>query len=155
MIGDAANVAPEQCAKMQEATLRGDYAEARRINDTLARLHRALFLEASPTLAKYALAKLGLCTEDVRLPIVPSASDVACVQADPNAHVVVNGVLLRRDGIPDVPNRRFSVREGFFLLDANYRIGSVWSDALSRMFSRDDFAGLSFEELADIARGNR
>jgi two-component system, chemotaxis family, sensor kinase CheA len=40
-----------------------------------------------------------------------------------------------------------TVREGFFLLDANYRIGSVWSDALSRMFSRSDFAGLSFEAL--------
>ncbi|MBV9698296.1 MAG: hypothetical protein JO005_15340, partial [Gammaproteobacteria bacterium] len=40
-----------------------------------------------------------------------------------------------------------TVREGFFLLDADYRIGSVWSDALSKMFGRDDFAGLSFEEL--------
>jgi HPt (histidine-containing phosphotransfer) domain-containing protein len=40
-----------------------------------------------------------------------------------------------------------TVREGFFLLDANYRIGAVWSDALTRMFSRKDFAGLSFEEL--------
>jgi two-component system chemotaxis sensor kinase CheA len=40
-----------------------------------------------------------------------------------------------------------TVREGFFLLDAHYRIGSVWSDALTRMFSRSDFAGLSFEEL--------
>jgi two-component system, chemotaxis family, sensor kinase CheA len=40
-----------------------------------------------------------------------------------------------------------TVREGFFLLDANYRIGSVWSEALTRMFARDDFAGLSFEEL--------
>jgi len=40
-----------------------------------------------------------------------------------------------------------TVREGFFLLDANYRIGSVWSEALTRMFGRDDFAGLSFEEL--------
>jgi two-component system chemotaxis sensor kinase CheA len=40
-----------------------------------------------------------------------------------------------------------TVREGFFLLDANYRIGTVWSDALTRMFSRKDFAGLSFEEL--------
>jgi two-component system, chemotaxis family, sensor kinase CheA len=40
-----------------------------------------------------------------------------------------------------------TVREGFFLLDANYRIGTVWSDALTRMFSRDDFAGLAFEEL--------
>jgi signal transduction histidine kinase len=40
-----------------------------------------------------------------------------------------------------------TVREGFFLLDANYHIGSVWSEALTRMFGRDDFAGLSFEEL--------
>jgi two-component system, chemotaxis family, sensor kinase CheA len=40
-----------------------------------------------------------------------------------------------------------TVREGFFLLDANYRIGSVWSDALTRMFGRNDFAGLTFEEL--------
>jgi two-component system, chemotaxis family, sensor kinase CheA len=40
-----------------------------------------------------------------------------------------------------------TVREGFFLLDANYRIGAVWSDALTRMFDRSDFSGLSFEEL--------
>jgi two-component system, chemotaxis family, sensor kinase CheA len=40
-----------------------------------------------------------------------------------------------------------TVREGFFLLDADYRIGTVWSDALTRMFGRADFAGLTFEEL--------
>jgi HPt (histidine-containing phosphotransfer) domain-containing protein len=40
-----------------------------------------------------------------------------------------------------------TVREGFFLLDAHYRIGTVWSEALTRMFSRSDFAGLTFEEL--------
>jgi two-component system, chemotaxis family, sensor kinase CheA len=40
-----------------------------------------------------------------------------------------------------------TVREGFFLLDADYRIGSVWSEALTRMFGRNDFAGLFFEEL--------
>jgi two-component system, chemotaxis family, sensor kinase CheA len=40
-----------------------------------------------------------------------------------------------------------TVREGFFLLDANYRIGSVWSEALTRMFGREDFAGLAFEQL--------
>jgi two-component system, chemotaxis family, sensor kinase CheA len=40
-----------------------------------------------------------------------------------------------------------TVHEGFFLLDADYRIGSVWSQALTRMFGRKDFAGLSFEEL--------
>jgi two-component system chemotaxis sensor kinase CheA len=40
-----------------------------------------------------------------------------------------------------------TVREGFFLLDADYRIGAVWSNALCRMFNRQDFSGLSFEDL--------
>ena len=40
-----------------------------------------------------------------------------------------------------------TVREGFFLLDADYRIGAVWSQALSQIFGRNDFAGLAFEEL--------
>jgi signal transduction histidine kinase len=40
-----------------------------------------------------------------------------------------------------------TVREGFFLLDADYKIGSVWSEALTRMFSRNDFAGLGFEDM--------
>ena len=40
-----------------------------------------------------------------------------------------------------------TVREGFFLLDADYRIGAVWSQALTTMFGRGDFAGLTFEEL--------
>ncbi len=40
-----------------------------------------------------------------------------------------------------------TVREGFFLLDADYRIGSVWSEALTRMFGRSDFSGLTFEDL--------
>ena len=45
-----------------------------------------------------------------------------------------------------------TVKEGFFLLDADYRIGSVWSSALTRMFGRKDFSGLSFEELLSESR---
>jgi two-component system, chemotaxis family, sensor kinase CheA len=40
-----------------------------------------------------------------------------------------------------------TVREGFFLLDADYRIGAVWSHALTRLFGRNDFAGVPFEDL--------
>lgn len=40
-----------------------------------------------------------------------------------------------------------TVREGFFLLDADYKIGSVWSEALTHIFARNDFAGLTFEKL--------
>lgn len=70
-ISVTANVAPRLCADMQAATLRGDYAEARRIQDRLIPLHHALFLESNPSPAKAALAMLGLCAEDVRLPLVP------------------------------------------------------------------------------------
>jgi len=40
-----------------------------------------------------------------------------------------------------------TVKEGFFLLDADYRIGSAWSDALVRLFGKKNFAGLPFEDL--------
>jgi 4-hydroxy-tetrahydrodipicolinate synthase len=81
-ISVTANVVPEACAKMQAACEQGNYGEARRINDTLARLHRALFLEASPAPAKYAMAKLGLCSDEVRLPIIPVQSKEVKAEID-------------------------------------------------------------------------
>lgn len=65
------NVAPKLCAQMQKATLDGDYALAREINDKLMPLHIALFLEPGLVGAKYALSLLGLCAEEVRLPLTP------------------------------------------------------------------------------------
>lgn len=69
-ISVTANVAPKLCAQMQEATLQGAYDAARAIDDKLAPLHRALFCEPSPAPAKYACSLLGLCTDDVRLPLL-------------------------------------------------------------------------------------
>ena len=73
-ISVTSNVAPELCAKMQDATLNGDYALAREIQNRLAPLHDALFSDASPAPAKYALSLLGLCTDEVRLPLVPASA---------------------------------------------------------------------------------
>lgn len=70
-ISVTANLAPELCAEMQNASLTGDYKTARAVNDRLAPLHRALFIEPSPGPIKYACSLLGLCTEDVRLPLLP------------------------------------------------------------------------------------
>jgi 4-hydroxy-tetrahydrodipicolinate synthase len=81
-ISVTANVAPRQVAELQEACLAGDYAAARAVNDRLARLHRALFLEASPAPTKYALARLGLCTEEVRLPLLPVQSQAVKDEID-------------------------------------------------------------------------
>lgn len=74
-ISVTANVAPKAFADMQKATLAGDFAAARAIDAKLASLHKALFVEPSPAPAKYACAQLGLCSEDVRLPIVPMSED--------------------------------------------------------------------------------
>jgi 4-hydroxy-tetrahydrodipicolinate synthase len=90
-ISVTANVVPGDCARMQEACLAGDYAEARAINNRLARLHRALFLEASPAPVKYALSRLGLCAEDVRLPLLPVAS--AAVREEIDAALREAGAL--------------------------------------------------------------
>lgn len=70
-ISVTANVAPEQCAAFYNAALSGDWAGALYHQDQLIRLHKALFADASPSPTKFALAHLGLCAEDVRLPIVP------------------------------------------------------------------------------------
>jgi 4-hydroxy-tetrahydrodipicolinate synthase len=70
-ISVTSNVAPALCAQLQEASLNGDYAKAREINDKLASLHTTLFCEPSPAPIKYACSLLGLCTEDVRLPLLP------------------------------------------------------------------------------------
>jgi 4-hydroxy-tetrahydrodipicolinate synthase len=69
-ISVTANVAPRLCAEFQEATLRGDYAAALALHDKLMPLHTAIFLEPGVAGAKYALSRLGRCTDEVRLPLV-------------------------------------------------------------------------------------
>ena len=68
-ISVTANVAPRLCAEFQEATLRGDYAAALAYQDRLMPLHEAIFIEPGLAGAKYGLSRLGLCSQDVRLPL--------------------------------------------------------------------------------------
>ena len=70
-ISVTANVAPKLCAEFQEATLKGDYATALRLQDRLMPLHHAMFVETSPGPVKYAASLLGLCGPEARLPMVP------------------------------------------------------------------------------------
>jgi 4-hydroxy-tetrahydrodipicolinate synthase len=70
-ISVTANVTPAACAAMFDAAMKGDFATARSLQDRLIRLHKALFLDASPSPTKFALARLGLCKELCRLPIAP------------------------------------------------------------------------------------
>lgn len=65
------NVAPELCANFFNDAMSGQWQGALYAQDRLIRLHKALFADASPSPTKFALAHLGLCTEETRLPIVP------------------------------------------------------------------------------------
>lgn len=69
-ISVTANVAPRLCAEFQEATLKGDYAKALEYQDRLMPLHEAIFIEPGLAGAKYGLSLLGMCSEEVRLPLV-------------------------------------------------------------------------------------
>jgi 4-hydroxy-tetrahydrodipicolinate synthase len=75
-ISVTANVAPGLCAEFQEVTLAGDYARALDYQDRLMPLHTAIFLEPGLAGAKYALSRLGRCSEEVRLPLLPVTESV-------------------------------------------------------------------------------
>jgi 4-hydroxy-tetrahydrodipicolinate synthase len=72
-ISVTSNVAPRLCAEFQESCLKGDYANALKLQDKLMPLHTALFIETNPAPAKFALSLIGKCAETVRLPMVPLA----------------------------------------------------------------------------------
>jgi len=70
-ISVTANVAPALCAEFQTACLTGNWARALELQDRLMPLHNALFVESSPGPVKYAASLLGLCRDELRLPLVP------------------------------------------------------------------------------------
>jgi 4-hydroxy-tetrahydrodipicolinate synthase len=76
-ISVTANVAPKLCADFQKAMREGRWDEALKLQDKLYPLHAALFTDASPAPAKYALGRMrpGFPGE-LRLPLV-EASDAS------------------------------------------------------------------------------
>ena len=89
-ISVTSNIAPAACAAVQEACLRGDYAEALRLHDALVPLHAAMFCETSPSPVKYAASLLGRASAELRLPLLPP-SDANCARI---GEVLVNLHLL-------------------------------------------------------------
>jgi 4-hydroxy-tetrahydrodipicolinate synthase len=85
-ISVTANVAPAPLAEMHEAWQRGDVATAMQINDRLMPLHGALFAETSPGPVKFAASLLGLCDNELRLPMVPVAPETEKQVRDAMVH---------------------------------------------------------------------
>ncbi len=89
-ISVASNVAPRLCAEFQNACLKGDYKAALVMQDQLMHLHDVMFVETNPGPVKYAVSRLGLCSPEMRLPMVPVCETT---KAAVDAALVKTGII--------------------------------------------------------------
>ncbi len=75
IISVTANIAPKLVANLQKATANNNYPQALQIQDSLTNLHSAMFCETNPGPVKYACSLLGLCSPEIRLPLVLPTSE--------------------------------------------------------------------------------
>jgi len=81
-ISVTANIAPRAMHELCMAALAGDVKKAMDIQFRLMPLHKHLFVEANPIPLKWAMSRLGLCGETMRLPLTPmSRQHVPTVEA--------------------------------------------------------------------------
>ncbi len=72
-ISVTANIAPNLCSEFQKfskSNSDNEFKEAQRLDQMLQPLHKTLFIESNPSPVKYAAKLLGLCGDEVRLPLV-------------------------------------------------------------------------------------
>ncbi len=75
VISVASNVAPGAVSEMVSALNLGDLERGRELHYQLLPLFRALFLETNPIPVKAAASLLGLCSDELRLPLVPMSGE--------------------------------------------------------------------------------
>jgi 4-hydroxy-tetrahydrodipicolinate synthase len=73
VISTVANIAPKDMAQLTEACLAGRWEKGRELQFKLVPLIRGVFLETNPIPVKTALALMGKCTGELRLPLTPMA----------------------------------------------------------------------------------
>lgn len=73
VISVLSNVKPRMMSELVEAYFKGDHARSRELQLDSLPLVRALFTEVSPIPCKYAMAQLGLCQNELRLPLIPAS----------------------------------------------------------------------------------
>ena len=82
VISVASNVAPEQMKALIRAVAASDLKEAIRLNNSLMPLYHACFVESNPIPAKAALSLMGLCSDEMRLPLLPATGGTRTLLAD-------------------------------------------------------------------------
>lgn len=75
VISVTANVAPKLMAKLCEEARDENEEECLRLNEALMPLHQLMFVESNPIPAKWALSRMGLITNELRLPLTLLSSE--------------------------------------------------------------------------------
>ncbi len=75
VIGVTSNIAPGIFSDMVNALMEGDFERGRNIHYQLLPLFKALFVQTNPIPVKTAASLLGLCSDEMRLPLVPMSGD--------------------------------------------------------------------------------
>ncbi|MBP7416852.1 MAG: 4-hydroxy-tetrahydrodipicolinate synthase [Pyrinomonadaceae bacterium] len=71
LVSVCANEIPKETSKMVEHALNGSFHFARKIHYKILPLMEANFIESSPAPCKFVMKEMGLCEENLRLPLVP------------------------------------------------------------------------------------
>jgi 4-hydroxy-tetrahydrodipicolinate synthase len=71
VISVSANVAPKQCRQVIQAWIDRDLDTFAVMRDKMLPLHESMVMETNPSPVKYAVSSLGMCDEEVRLPLIP------------------------------------------------------------------------------------
>lgn len=74
VISVTANVAAKLMAKLADLAIDGDHAACLRLQDQLMPLHELMFVEANPIPVKWAMNRMDLISEEIRLPLTPLSS---------------------------------------------------------------------------------
>ncbi len=82
VISVASNVAPKQMKALTRAVAASDLKEAIRLNNSLMPLYHACFVESNPIPAKAALSLMGLCSDEMRLPLLTATESTRTLLAD-------------------------------------------------------------------------
>ena len=72
-ISVTANIAPKLCSEFQKFSVIDDEnsnEESQKLDKILQPVHQSMFVESNPSPVKYAAKLLGLCDDEVRLPLV-------------------------------------------------------------------------------------
>lgn len=82
VISVASNIAPAEVKAMTDAALEGRFEDAHKIDEKLQPLFKNCFVESNPVPVKAGLALMGLCTDEMRLPLTTATEKTKAIMRE-------------------------------------------------------------------------